>query len=88
MLRRSKYQEATEDVKVDVEILRSKQALQFATPQVYCVVCGRFDREMVKRKNGYKCVECVGTKSQAILRTRQLEGFNRSITGIVSNTAH
>lgn len=56
MLRRSKYQEATEDVKVDVEILRSKQALQFATPQVYCVVCGRFDREMVKRKNGYKCV--------------------------------
>jgi len=28
----------------------------------YCVVCGRSDRVLVKRKSGYKCAECVGMK--------------------------
>ena len=31
---------------------------------VYCVVCGRNDRDMVQRKSGWKCKECVGAKHQ------------------------
>lgn len=65
----------TEDtgIRVDTELIRASHQLDFA-PHAYCVVCGRFDREMVKRRNGYKCRECVGTKSQTILRERQTEG--------------
>lgn len=74
ILRRSKKDAAAQDVKVDTDLLRSHQVAQSsATPQVYCVVCGRFDREMVRRRNGYKCKECVGTKSKSLLRTRQRE---------------
>ncbi|KPA77098.1 hypothetical protein ABB37_07420 [Leptomonas pyrrhocoris] len=74
ILRRSKYETAAQDVKVDTDLLRSHQVAQGgATPQIYCVVCGRFDREMVRRRNGYKCKECVGTKSKSLLRVRQRE---------------
>eukprot|EP00796_Vickermania_ingenoplastis_P002494 gene2494-1554_t len=62
----------TGDVRVDTDFLRASHHTE-STPQVYCVVCGRFDREMVKRRNGYKCRECVGTKSQRLLRERQVE---------------
>jgi hypothetical protein len=27
---------------------------------MFCVVCGRSDRDLVKRKSGYKCKQCVG----------------------------
>jgi hypothetical protein len=74
ILRRSKNETAAQDVKVDTDLLRSHQVAQSsATPQIYCVVCGRFDREMVRRRNGYKCKECVGTKSKSLLRMRQRE---------------
>lgn len=74
ILRRSKNETAAQDVKVDTDLLRSHQIGQSsATPQIYCVVCGRFDREMVRRRNGYKCKECVGQKSKALLRQRQRE---------------
>lgn len=32
--------------------------------EFFCTVCGRNDREMVKRSSGYKCVQCVGVKHQ------------------------
>lgn len=75
ILRRSKNDAATQDVKVDTDLLRSHQAGAGGgvTPQIYCVVCGRFDRDMVRRRNGYKCKECVGSKSQSLLRRRQRE---------------
>ncbi|KAG5484797.1 hypothetical protein LSCM1_06623 [Leishmania martiniquensis] len=76
ILRRSKYEAATQDVRVDTDLLRSHQVPRgSATPEIYCVVCGRFDREMVRRRNGYKCKECVGTKSQSLLRRRQQEAI-------------
>ncbi|EPY28218.1 hypothetical protein STCU_05242 [Strigomonas culicis] len=73
ILYRSKAQKASEDVRVDTELLQSNQTQMLGAPQIYCVVCGRFDREMVRRRNGYKCKECVGTKSQTVLRVRQQE---------------
>lgn len=42
-------------------------------PMAFCVVCGRFDREMVQRKSGFKCVECVGVKGNTTLRSKQKE---------------
>ncbi|EPY35375.1 transmembrane protein 184C [Angomonas deanei] len=73
ILHRSKKQ-ALDDVRVDTELMRSHQTQTLGTPAIYCVVCGRFDREMVRRHNGYKCKECVGTKSQKVLRRRQRNG--------------
>lgn len=76
ILHRSKLEAGGSEVRVDTDLLRSKQAQSAGfggTPQIYCVVCGRFDREMVRRRNGYKCKDCVGTKSQSLLRTRQKE---------------
>ncbi|EAN98367.1 hypothetical protein C3747_44g156 [Trypanosoma cruzi] len=74
IMRRTRYEEASEAVKVDTDLLQSHQLqLQTNTPQIYCVVCGRFDREMVRRKNGYKCKECIGVKSKVLLRTYQQE---------------
>ncbi|CCW68371.1 unnamed protein product [Phytomonas sp. Hart1] len=74
MLRQSRSDRAQSEMRVDLDLLRSNQAQQqnVGIPQIYCVVCGRFDREMVRRRNGYKCIECVGTKSQSLLRQRQL----------------
>ncbi|KPI83509.1 hypothetical protein ABL78_7452 [Leptomonas seymouri] len=78
ILHRSKYAAAAQDVRVDKDLLRSHQVAQSsATPQIYCVVCGRFDREMVRRRSGYKCKECVGTKSESLLLQRQREASNR-----------
>lgn len=80
ILHRSKLEAAGNEVRVDTDLLRSNQAQSNGfggTPQIYCVVCGRFDREMVRRKNGYKCKECVGTKSQGLLRRRQRENEAR-----------
>lgn len=71
ILRRTKDSEA-HDLRVDIDLLRATKNDE-ATPQVYCVVCGRFDREMVKRRNGFKCRECVGTKSMRSLREHQSE---------------
>ncbi|KAK7194002.1 Organic solute transporter Ostalpha [Novymonas esmeraldas] len=74
ILRRSKNEAATQDLRVDTDLLRSHQIPRGGTtPQIYCVVCGRFDRDMVRRRNGYKCKECVGSKSQSLLRRRQRE---------------
>ncbi|KAG5510164.1 hypothetical protein JKF63_07060 [Porcisia hertigi] len=75
ILRRSRSEAAAAAVRVDTDLLRSNQTLHggVTTPQIYCVVCGRFDRDMVRRRNGYKCKECVGTKSQSLLRHRQRE---------------
>ncbi|CCW63523.1 unnamed protein product [Phytomonas sp. EM1] len=75
ILHRSRSDRARSDARVDLDLLRSNQAQQqnVGPPQIYCVVCGRFDREMVRRRNGYKCLECVGTKSQSLLRQRQRE---------------
>lgn len=30
----------------------------------FCVVCGRFDRELVQRRSGLKCIDCVGHRSK------------------------
>ncbi|KAG5510481.1 hypothetical protein GH5_06681 [Leishmania sp. Ghana 2012 LV757] len=96
ILRRSKNEAATQDVRVDTDLLRSHQVPRGgAAPQIYCVVCGRFDRDMVRRRNGYKCKECVGSKSQSLLRRRQQEaieddeGATESLSGGVlgHNTA-
>ncbi|GET86720.1 hypothetical protein, conserved [Leishmania tarentolae] len=88
ILRRSKNEPAMQDVRVDTDLLRSNQVHQGgATPQIYCVVCSRFDREMVRRRNGYKCKQCVGTKSQSLLRRRQQEvmGAEEAATGSCPN---
>lgn len=80
ILHASKAASARGEVRVDTDLLRSRQAQGSGigvTPQVYCVVCGRFDREMIRRRNGYKCAECVGTKSQSLLRHRQRENEAR-----------
>lgn len=40
----------------------------------FCIVCGRFDRELQLRKSGLKCKECVGkkhTKEYALLQHQQ-----------------
>jgi serine/threonine protein kinase len=40
----------------------------------FCVVCGRFDRELVLRKSGLKCLDCVGRRSKrdyAVLQQQQ-----------------
>lgn len=87
ILHRSRHENAGQDVRVDTDMLRSSQVQKqqqqqaFGTPQIYCVVCGRFDREMVRRRNGYKCKECVGTKSQSLLRHRQREALNENEEG-------
>ncbi|ORC88487.1 transmembrane protein 184C [Trypanosoma theileri] len=82
IMRRTRHEEASEAVKVDTELLQSHQTqMQTNTPQIYCVVCGRFDREMVRRKNGYKCKECIGVKSKALLRTYQRETLQPSDEG-------
>ncbi|AYU76889.1 Organic solute transporter Ostalpha, putative [Leishmania donovani] len=82
ILRRSKHEVAAQDVRVDTDLLRSHQVPQGgATPQIYCVVCGRFDRDMVRRRNGYKCKECVGSKSQSLLRRRQQEVMEDDAVG-------
>jgi hypothetical protein len=47
--------------------------LEGEKPAVFCTVCGRFDRPLVKRKSGYKCVECVGTSSRSNLVEIQKE---------------
>ncbi|CAJ1006406.1 putative Organic solute transporter Ostalpha [Leishmania naiffi] len=74
ILHRSKKEAASLDVRVDTDLLRSHQVPQGgATPHIYCVVCGRFDRDMVRRRNGYKCKGCVGTKSRSLLRRHQQE---------------
>ncbi|ESL08868.1 hypothetical protein TRSC58_03421 [Trypanosoma rangeli SC58] len=74
IMRRTRHEEVSEAVKVDTDVLQSHQVqLQANTPQIYCVVCGRFDREMTRRKNGYKCKECIGVKSKVLLRTYQQE---------------
>ncbi|KEG07924.1 transmembrane protein 184C [Trypanosoma grayi] len=74
IMRRTRHEDASEAVKVDTDLLKSHQVQpQTNAPQIYCVVCGRFDREMVRRKNGYKCKECIGVKSKALLRTYQKE---------------
>jgi hypothetical protein len=44
-----------------------------AGPAIYCVVCGRFDREMLRRSSGYKCRECVGNKAHGGLKEKQKE---------------
>ena len=44
-----------------------------AGPAAYCIVCGRFDREMVRRRSGYKCKECVGNKGKSALKEKQKE---------------
>ncbi|RNF25652.1 uncharacterized protein Tco025E_02033 [Trypanosoma conorhini] len=81
IMRRTRHEEASEAVKVDTDVLQSHQVqLQTNTPQIYCVVCGRFDREMVRRKNGYKCKECIGVKSKVLLRTYQ-QGVLEQATG-------
>lgn len=60
-------------VRVDTDLLRvARRGDSSDIPQAYCVVCGRFDREMIKRRNGYKCRACVGTKSDHLLRERQV----------------
>lgn len=59
-------------VRVDVDLLALHDA-ESSHPSIYCVVCGRFDREMVRRTNGFKCRECVGFKSQRLLREHQRE---------------
>lgn len=46
---------------------------------VLCSVCGRFDRELVKRKETYKCVECVGHKS-----IKELKNANRAVGGAIT----
>lgn len=67
-------------VRVDKDILRSPFVQSYgAAPSIYCVVCGRFDQEMIKRKNGYKCLDCVGSRSQRFLREKQSE-ILKSIT--------
>lgn len=49
---------------------------------VFCSVCGRFDRELVKRKdNNYKCVECVGSKS-----IKELKNVNKKFTTLMGRT--
>ena len=42
-------------------------------PAAFCAVCGRYDRRLVQRKSGLKCVECVGKGSKAVLREQQRE---------------
>ncbi|CUM57949.1 solute transporter, putative [Bodo saltans] len=42
-------------------------------PATFCVVCGRFDKEMVQRKSGFKCTDCVGVKGKSVLRDKQKE---------------
>ncbi len=37
-----------------------------------CVVCGRFDLPGEFRQSGYKCNECIGTKSTARLRNESM----------------
>lgn len=85
ILHPSKRDAAAQEVRVDTDLLRSSQAKQamMGTPQIYCVVCGRFDREMVRRRNGYKCKECIGTKSQSLLRTRQREALEDTMSAAV-----
>lgn len=84
IMRRTRHEETSAAVKIDTELLQSRwKEQQTNTPQIYCVVCGRFDREMVRRKNGYKCKECIGVKSKLVLRTYQREIFEQptSVTG-------
>lgn len=50
---------------------------------VFCSVCGRFDRDLVKRKDNYKCVECVGTKS-----IKELKNANRAFAGAISKAVN
>lgn len=59
-------------VRVDLDMLALHDA-ESAPPSIYCVVCGRYDRVMVRRQNGFKCRECVGIKSQRLLREHQKE---------------
>lgn len=58
-------------VRVDIDTAASGGAM--AGPSAFCVVCGRFDREMVQRKSGFKCTDCVGVKGKSTLRNKQKE---------------
>ena len=39
----------------------------------FCVVCGRFDRDLVPRKSGLKCADCVGKRSKKEYSTLQAQ---------------
>eukprot|EP00759_Apiculatamorpha_spiralis_P051766 PhF_6_TR5489/c0_g1_i2/m.7752 len=40
---------------------------------VFCVVCGRFDRQLISRGSGLKCSECVGKKANPTFKQMQLQ---------------
>jgi hypothetical protein len=63
----------TQDREVTAVVVDRQSGQVSSGPTAFCTVCGRFDREMVKRRSGYKCKECIGLKSNPLLRSRQKE---------------